>query len=201
MYVGVLKHLSKQTINFLFQDTPLESFPLGERIEFIFHWSQWINIVAPAHPVQDIIVQEQITSNNSAASHEIVQERNIATAEQITSNNSAASTSSHEIVPSNEPIMQSINLKTILKSNPYGESVLRKYNKENKLDENARKLLAEAVLHYCIGANHELTTNDAAQLASQIEEAFAGEIRVFLFSTGLLSFLHVKRFLFQSSNL
>lgn len=161
MYVGVLKHLSKETVKFLFQNTPLESFPLGERIEFVFQWSQWINTFDPSNSAQD---------------------QNIATAGQITSSNSVAlpSTSSHEIVPSNEPIIQStsINLSNVLKSNPYGESVLRKYNKENKLDENARKLLAEAVLHYCIGANHELSTNDAAELASQIEEAFPGEIRV-----------------------
>lgn len=41
-------------------------------------------------------------------------------------------------------------LESILNSNPYGISVIESFRAQNKLDENSRKLLCDAVLHNCI---------------------------------------------------
>lgn len=74
-----------------------------------------------------------------------------------------------------EVLSEVISLGAILNSNPYGKSVKLVYEKKQELNEDTRKLLLEAILHFCIDNEHSLTVKDSAKLAKQIVETFPNE--------------------------
>lgn len=161
MYVDVLKHLSKQTLPFLFQNTPLESFSLGDRIEFIYHWSKWIASFGEEYEnVQEFLsLMPAVTYDFQENSQDTVHSNDTKTCK-----NSSSST---------------LCLTNILASNRYGKAVIDYFKIHNQLDDPTRKLIADAVLQFCIAEDIELSTNDAESLSKQIVEVFPTELAVY----------------------
>lgn len=164
MYVDILKHLSNQTLPFLFQNTPLEILTLGDRIEFVFHWSKWIESIEKQQgsPQTTSNINNHslpVSSNGSVSQENIQSDINVSDANQSSKSSS-------------------LYLNTILKSNRYGNAVTEYYIKHNELDDTSRKLLAEAVLQFCIATNTELSTSDAESLSTQIVSVFPNELAV-----------------------
>lgn len=127
LYVGILKHLSKDMAQNLFQNTEV---PLGARVEFYFHWSKWIKTIEPAETIPNL---QSIQSNVSASA--------------LSNMNESFKISS--MAPLKSSDTKNINLLAILKSNSYGTSLL-KAAKDNtgkmELNENLRKVLCDAIL-------------------------------------------------------
>lgn len=76
------------------------------------------------------------------------------------------------------PLEGTLKLGIILQSNPYGLSVLKFCESNSSLNDNARKLLCDSIIHYCIEKGHDLTVKDAESLAQQIAQTFSGEVAV-----------------------
>lgn len=71
-----------------------------------------------------------------------------------------------------------LDLFSILKSNQYGLTVIETYRKTKSMNENLRKILGKAVLHYFIDGKFEMSVKDSENIAKQIVDAFPGEIMV-----------------------
>lgn len=95
-----------------------------------------------------------------------------------------------------------LKLEDILSSNLYGASVMKTFKEQRKLDGNARKLLCEAVLHFCIEKEHSLSVQDSEDLTKQIVISFPGELSVNNFPFYIkiiqfyIQFLHSFKFLY-----
>lgn len=148
LYVGVLKHLSRNMAQYLFQDT---SLPLGARIEFYYQWSQWINTINQCNQ----------TSSLETNQHE--------------SKETIVGTSKNQSVIEINSTTTKVDLRMILNSNSYGRSLLKAVKETDQLNENLRKMLCESILQFCIVHQHDLTTSDCASLAKQICSTFPGE--------------------------
>lgn len=107
---------------------------------------------------------------------------------------------------STEKKEKTLDLATILNSNPYGQSVIQSYETNGSLNENLRKLLCESIIHYCIDKSHSLSVKDSEHLAKQIILAFPKEemviFKYFLYSVHIYSkylFLILGILLYKSS--
>lgn len=99
------------------------------------------------------------------------------------SNSSQTQQSSNDVdvIAQNQPMTTKdpfLDLSKILQCAPYGPAVLAHYKLHNSLDDNTRKLLVEAFLHYCITVNIKPTKGSCQKLAKLIAETLNGEIAV-----------------------
>lgn len=165
LYVGILKHLSVNMAQNLFNST---NIPLGARVEFVFQWSKWMESQ-----------REQLPSDDNA--NEIPQ-TNEKPQSMLRSQKHASEKSKIPSISSNST---STNLLEILKSNAYGKSVMKAFMgrdgkaiKNPQLTDKLRKSLIESILQYCIVKKLELTKSNCELLTKQICKEFPGELAV-----------------------
>lgn len=164
--------------------------PLGVRVEFYFHWSEWIKTIHNnVNTLSDANLQTD-KSSQSESFQSIQSDQSIQFTQSLQSNQVRDSIA-RETMTNENPL----NLNMILNSNPYGLSLIKKFNETNVMDENLRKVLCESILQYCIQHNHELSVDDSARLAKQICKVFPGEVMVYLFFSFTLIIIVFQFFL------
>lgn len=126
-------------------------------MEFAYQWSQWIQIINRGTTTTTNYVQQNL--------------------QPIVAQSTDYANDNSEIVLTSTKILK---LESILKSNPYGLSVMATFKNHNKLDENSRKLLCEAIVQFCIEKNHSMTVHDAEDITKQIVLMFPDELPVLL---------------------
>lgn len=176
LYVGVLKLLSKEMAIRIFERSPL---PLGVQIVFNHHWSEWIQTVH--HIGAANALAANVVEANAVAAIEPIQP--IANSSNLQTNN------------------DHLDLNMILKCAPYGPAVLDFYKSHNKLDDNTRKLLVEAFLHYCITANIKPSKADCKKVAETIAKTLNGEIAVKIYMCLCYILMCCPQYMFTSNRI
>lgn len=169
LYVEVLKHLTKEMAQNLFQNSIV---PLGARVEFFFQWSKWMKNID-----QRVETTADHFESQSNQTFESSQPEPISTqSKQINDRESNADKPVVPLLSNQEPI----TLKTILNSNAYGKNLMKAVeSKQNKvLNENLRKILCEAINQYYVERERDLTKKDCESLSKQICKIFPGELAV-----------------------
>lgn len=160
--------------------------PLGARVEFYYQWSKWIKQFdqrVQASPNSSLLTDQSNRTNQSYHSNESDQLQSLQSNQTIDLNKKSDAAGSTSVDTSEI----SINLKTIINSNTYGQSVLKQFNEKKAMNDNLRKMLCDSILQYCIENKHELSTVDCAKLTKQICSVFSGETAVYPI---IYSFIH-----------
>lgn len=147
--MGVLKHITREMIPMIFQNTNVS---LGIQVEFFYHWQQWLK--QTGNKTNTIIIEQDVQEQHKC--HFNVQN-------QANVNDQKGSI---------------LNINNILSSEPYGPAVLSYYKEHRCLNDNIRKVLLEAFLHYCITTGCNVTKAACRSIANEIQEIFNGEVAV-----------------------
>lgn len=153
LYVGVLKLLPEKIAS-----TLLTNFTYGTQAVFYDHWNKWVN-------------------NTNQQSFDDVQNRKKSSSD-VSDMQTPPMPEKEQTVVQNNRSHSNVNLHDILKTEPYGPSVLSYYKQHGELNEHIRKLLVDAFLFYCTANKIVVTKSICESLAIQIVSAFNGEIIV-----------------------